>query len=178
MRVETIGNATLYLGDCLEILPTLRGVDAVITDPPYGMNWDTDSTRFTGGTSPGVKREKIIGDDKPFDPAPILSIGVPTILWGWNHYAARTPPGATLIWLKQNPSSYGAFLSGAEIGWFSKGCGVWAFYRPRSIATAVAEGGGRVAHAFYKSYPLTVSGRDGVGGRGTPSPPCQRPLAR
>ena len=30
-----IGNATLYLGDCLEILPTLPKVDAVITDPPY-----------------------------------------------------------------------------------------------------------------------------------------------
>jgi len=36
MRVETIGDATLYLGDCLEILPTLEKVDAVITDPPYG----------------------------------------------------------------------------------------------------------------------------------------------
>jgi len=35
VRVETIGNATLYLGDCLEILPTLPKVDAVITDPPY-----------------------------------------------------------------------------------------------------------------------------------------------
>ena len=37
MRIETIGNATLYLGDCLEILPTLPKVDAVITDPPYGV---------------------------------------------------------------------------------------------------------------------------------------------
>jgi site-specific DNA-methyltransferase (adenine-specific) len=34
-----IGNATLYLGDCLEILPTLPKVDAVITDPPYGINY-------------------------------------------------------------------------------------------------------------------------------------------
>lgn len=34
-RIETIGNATLYLGDCREILPTLPKVDAVITDPPY-----------------------------------------------------------------------------------------------------------------------------------------------
>lgn len=33
-----IGNATLYLGDCLEILPTLPKVDAVITDPPYGAH--------------------------------------------------------------------------------------------------------------------------------------------
>lgn len=42
MRVEHIGNATLYLGDCLEILPTLPKVDAVITDPPYGINTKSD----------------------------------------------------------------------------------------------------------------------------------------
>jgi site-specific DNA-methyltransferase (adenine-specific) len=35
-RVE-IGDATLYHGDCLEILPTLPKVDAVITDPPYAL---------------------------------------------------------------------------------------------------------------------------------------------
>lgn len=35
MRIEHIGDATLYLGDCLEILPTLGKVDAVVTDPPY-----------------------------------------------------------------------------------------------------------------------------------------------
>jgi DNA modification methylase len=35
MRVETIGRATLYLGDCRDILPTLPKVDAVVTDPPY-----------------------------------------------------------------------------------------------------------------------------------------------
>jgi site-specific DNA-methyltransferase (adenine-specific) len=47
MRIETIGNATLYLGDCRDILPTLPKVDAVITDPPYGVLdevWD-DMTR-------------------------------------------------------------------------------------------------------------------------------------
>ena len=32
-----IGNATLYLGDCLEILPTLCKVDAVFTSPPYNL---------------------------------------------------------------------------------------------------------------------------------------------
>ena len=37
MRTEQIGDCTLYQGDCLEILPTLGKVDAVITDPPYGM---------------------------------------------------------------------------------------------------------------------------------------------
>ena len=37
VRPEQIGDATLYLGDCLEILPTLGKVDAVVTDPPYGV---------------------------------------------------------------------------------------------------------------------------------------------
>ena len=35
-----IGDATLYLGDCMDILPTLDKVDAVITDPPYGIGQD------------------------------------------------------------------------------------------------------------------------------------------
>ena len=37
-RIETIGAATLYLGDCREVLPTIGRVDAVVTDPPYGVN--------------------------------------------------------------------------------------------------------------------------------------------
>ena len=37
MRIETIGMATLYLGDCREILPTLPGCDLILTDPPYGI---------------------------------------------------------------------------------------------------------------------------------------------
>lgn len=43
MRVERIGKATLYLGDCLDVLPTLDAVDAVIADLPYGTTrcaWD------------------------------------------------------------------------------------------------------------------------------------------
>ena len=36
--IVTIGDATLYHGDCLEILPTLDKVDAVVTDPPYGVS--------------------------------------------------------------------------------------------------------------------------------------------
>ena len=38
-RTETIGDATLILGDCREVLPTLGRIDAVVTDPPYGMSF-------------------------------------------------------------------------------------------------------------------------------------------
>lgn len=43
-RTEVIGDCTLYLGDCLEILPLLGKVDAVIMDPPYNF-----STASSGG---------------------------------------------------------------------------------------------------------------------------------
>ena len=40
-RIEKIGDCTLMLGDCLELLPTLGRVDAVFTDPPYGCKATT-----------------------------------------------------------------------------------------------------------------------------------------
>jgi len=53
MRIETIGDATLYLGDCLDILPTLGKVDAVVTDPPYGVGFtgktENDGRKNRGG---------------------------------------------------------------------------------------------------------------------------------
>jgi len=65
MRIEKIGNATLYLGDCMEVVPTLDKVDAVITDPPYVIS-------TSGGSSYAKKRVKhlkVINNhiDKGFD---------------------------------------------------------------------------------------------------------------
>jgi hypothetical protein len=39
IRVEQIGNATLYCGDCRTIIPTLQGVACVLTDPPFGIDY-------------------------------------------------------------------------------------------------------------------------------------------
>ena len=50
MRKEIIGAATLYLGDCRDILPTLPKVDAVITDPPYSSGGQFRGDRM-GATS-------------------------------------------------------------------------------------------------------------------------------
>jgi DNA modification methylase len=33
------GSVRLILGNCLDVLPTLSGIDAIVTDPPYGTGW-------------------------------------------------------------------------------------------------------------------------------------------
>lgn len=48
MREEIIGNARLLLADCRDVLPGLHGIDAVVTDPPYGVRndeWDNMDDR-------------------------------------------------------------------------------------------------------------------------------------
>lgn len=128
-------HVTLYLGDCLEIAPTLAGVDAVISDPPYGMNLDTDNSRFSGGNTASIARrgngigtgggKGIIGDAEPFDPTPWLDYPA-VVLFGSNHYAQRLPVGTTLVWLKRHDAGFGSFLSDAEIAWMKGGHGVYA----------------------------------------------------
>ncbi len=54
-RIEQIGEATLYLGDCMEVMPTLGKIDAVVTDPPYGISYRSGMTGHDGGKSlPGI----------------------------------------------------------------------------------------------------------------------------
>lgn len=102
-RIETIGNATLYLGDCREIMPTLQPVDAVVTDPPYGMNYGaiTGGAKGRSKSAPSKLSRSVIGDDRPFDPAPLLKY--PTVvLWGGNHFASRLPDSRCwLVWDKR-----------------------------------------------------------------------------
>ena len=47
----TIGNCELYLGDCMEVLPQLGAVDAVVTDPPYLMGGSQSTIRTTATVS-------------------------------------------------------------------------------------------------------------------------------
>lgn len=101
MKVERIGAATLYLGDCLEILPTLSMVDAVVTDPPYGIALRSGNSN--GGKWDHVRHKgvAIANDDRPFDPSHLLALGVPTIAWGANFYSDKLPGGGWLVWDKR-----------------------------------------------------------------------------
>lgn len=157
-REETIGDARLILGDNADLLPTLDRGCSVVSDPPYGMDWNTDSTRFTGGEiKRGEGREDwgaIEGDAEPFDPAPWLEFRH-TVLWGANHYFQRLPVGKTLLWLKKPPALFGTFLSDFEVGWASGGHGSFAHYRQFPPPSRMAENDGRtVGHPTQKPLSL------------------------
>ena len=101
MKIE-IGNATLYLGDCMDILPMLDKVDAVITDPPYGLKRfekGFGTTRFKGH---GAEKEGLVWDKTPekafFDM--LLSKGENSIIWGANNFELPTSE-YFLVWDKQ-----------------------------------------------------------------------------
>ena len=118
--------------DCLDCLPIKA--DAVISDPPYGMNLDTDNSRFSGGTAGNMAKhgngigtgegKPILHDDEPFDPTPWLEYER-VVLWGWLHYAQRLPKGSALVWLKRYDDGFGRFLSDADIAWMKGGHGTY-----------------------------------------------------
>ena len=147
-------------GDNAEYLHALPRTAALVIDPPYGMAWSTDSTRFSGGTNPNRRGEgrddvpAVGGDDQPFDPTPWLDFAR-VVLWGANHYAQRLPVGTTLVWVKRNDHSFGTFLSDAEIGWVRGGYGVYCwrevFMAPRRM---VENDGASAGHPTQKPVGL------------------------
>jgi site-specific DNA-methyltransferase (adenine-specific) len=130
-EVVTIGCATLYHGDCLEILPTLPKVDAVITDPPYGIGYARDSKKTAGwlwgnARTEGKDAAPIVGDDSPFNPAHLLPAGKRHIFWGGNIYSSRLPESAG--WLVWDKDIVGKWSGGdCEIAWCSFGGSVRKF---------------------------------------------------
>lgn len=78
--VSDDGTVTLYCGDCLQILPHLSGVDAVVTDPPYGIAYSSGMTGHNGGTSlPGIAGD---ADTGARDAVLLWSVALPVICFG------------------------------------------------------------------------------------------------
>lgn len=106
--IDLAPGITIIRGDCLDVLPTLSGIDAVVTDPPYGMALDTKfSTRPLSAAAAAkhpVQRDYklIIGDDVHFDPTPVLSLAREVFLWGADYYRDKLPTGGSwLVWDKR-----------------------------------------------------------------------------
>ncbi len=107
MRVEHIGGATLYLGDCREVLPTLGLVDAVVTDPPYGIKRDKGFEGF-GGFGKPIARTRYHGDWDSERPSQehfdiIQKSADLAIIFGGNFFTDYLPVGNHwLVWDKLN----------------------------------------------------------------------------
>jgi DNA modification methylase len=114
VREEHIGGQRLILGDCLEVMPLLGKVDAVVTDPPYGL-----ADLWAGGG--GKSKSSWVFDPKEaqawdkFAPEwlPELVGGTPAIVWGGN-YMPFPVSRAWLVWDKGIPD----FTTGhSELAW-------------------------------------------------------------
>src|SRR6185312_2164591 len=148
MRVETIGNAVLYLCDCREILPTLPKADAVITDPPYGIKRDgkPQSTSSHGGH----KGYEFRGWDAERPDSGLMSLvqaaGAVCVVWGGNYFADILPPlSKWLVWDKGQRIDQ----ADAELAWTSQAGALRVFTLNRA---AIAQDG--AVHPTQKPVAL------------------------
>ena len=85
-----MSDVKLILGDCLEVLPALEAgsVDAVITDPPYGVSyedWDSD-----------IPPQKLLDECLRIAVGPVLMFGAAPMILDFARYSPR--PDRILIW--------------------------------------------------------------------------------
>ena len=139
-----IGNARLIRGDCREVLPLLPRFDLVLTDPPYGIAFASQPTKWQ-------RRDGKVAEDWDNAPAPDWLMGLmrekagTLIVWGGNYY--KLPPTrGWLAWRKRDaPPSMADF----ELAWTSMDMN--SKMLEQSISATNAE---RVGHPTQK--PLRV----------------------
>ena len=111
-REERIGGQRLILGDCLEVMKVLGRFDAVVTDPPYGLG-----KRMKGGTwgaqvhNEGFLKWDLEAKQEWIDE--ILSLEVPSIIWGGNYF--QVP--AARCWLAWNKVNAVPTMADFEMAW-------------------------------------------------------------
>lgn len=120
MREEIIGDCRLILGDCREVLPSIGKVDAVVTDPPYGIGEASKNFSSRGTSSARVKRHTVIEyergswDDCPADEAMarVLTVARWFVIFGGNYYVLP-PTSCWLVWDKLNTGDF----ADCELAW-------------------------------------------------------------
>lgn len=111
-RKEIIGDCTLYLGDCMEFMPLLDKVDAVVTDPPYGLG-----KKMKGGTwgakehNQGFLKWDLEAKQEWIDE--ILLLNIPSIIWGGNYF--NVP--ASRCWLSWDKINAVPTMADFELAW-------------------------------------------------------------
>jgi DNA modification methylase len=117
MRTETLADGVvLHLGDCREILPTLPRVDAVVTDPPYGIGEAAGKNASRGDLAVPKDYGNDTWDNEPIDPellGMVRRAGRYAIIFGGNYYDCP-PASCWLVWDKENGTND---FADCELAW-------------------------------------------------------------
>ena len=133
-------------------MPALSGVDAVVTDPPYGIGLEC-ANEASGGVGRQAFAE-IHGDSELFDPSPWLSFR-DVVLFGCNNYCYGIPPreGQWYFWDKTLQNN-GCRIAEGEFAWHKRGTKPRAFRHLWSGAYRASEAGERSLHPTQKPIAL------------------------
>ena len=97
-RTERLADGIeLHLGDCLEVLPTLGRFDAVVTDPPYGIGFAAQPTRYQRAN--GLQRREWDAAAPQEAVAVAIASAKHAVIWGGNYFSLP-PSRGWLVWSK------------------------------------------------------------------------------
>ena len=150
-RKEVIGDCTLYLGDCREIMPELGKVDAVVTDPPYGID-------YLASQPNAIKHKRIANDSAPIDLSLVLRADANALAFGANNFPDQLPHrGRWLCWDKRtiDGAADGMMGSPFELAWANKSSGYDKIVRVLHGGVVNADGGKRF-HPTQKPIQVMV----------------------
>jgi len=113
-RVEHLAEGvTLYLGDCLRVLPTLPRHDACVTDPPYGIGFASQPTRYQRANGMVSTGWDAVAPQAAVERA--IMAADHAVIWGGNYFSLR-PSRGWLVWSKLGNAPSMADL---EMAWTS-----------------------------------------------------------
>ena len=139
-------------------------VALIHADPPYGVNERTDRASKGRGRDRAASHAKwtardfppVHGDDRPYDPAPLLAMARPLVLWGANHYAPRVPESPSwILWDKRDGIGANDNADG-ELAWSNLGGPLRIFRHVWSGVIRASESGERVLAPTQKPIALSA----------------------
>lgn len=116
MIKEVIGDCTLYLGDCLKVMPSLEPVNVLVTDPPWGLGEPTGNMSKKNG-----HKRAYIGFDDTEDY--LRTVTIHAVIFGLRLSSGRgiITPGSKHAWKYPEPDVLGTFYQPAAVGMCSWG---------------------------------------------------------